>query len=134
MQSLAGRALLLAKAHVLEWSPDPASRGPRADSCLGAGWGFQAHNNFGVERCLVLVHTKGSICILGSILEPVGPPGRSAVKNPPADAGRAGSIPGSGRSLEEEMATHSSILAWRIPWTEEPGRLQSVGSRRAGHD
>ena len=36
--------------------------------------------------------------------------------------------------LEEGMATHSSILAWRIPWTEEPGGLQSVGSRRAEHD
>ena len=36
--------------------------------------------------------------------------------------------------LEEEMATHSSILAWRIPWTEEPGRLQSTGSQRVGHD
>ena len=36
--------------------------------------------------------------------------------------------------LEKEKATHSSILAWRIPWTEEPGRLQSVGSQRVGHD
>jgi len=36
--------------------------------------------------------------------------------------------------LEQEMATHSSILAWRIPWTEEPGRLQSMGSQRVGHD
>ena len=36
--------------------------------------------------------------------------------------------------LEEGMATHSSILAWRIPWTEEPGRLHSMGSQRAGHD
>ena len=36
--------------------------------------------------------------------------------------------------LEEEMATHSSILAWRIPWTEEPGGLQSMGSQRLGHD
>ena len=36
--------------------------------------------------------------------------------------------------LEEGMATHSSILAWRIPWTEEPGRLQSIVSHRAGHD
>ena len=35
--------------------------------------------------------------------------------------------------LEEGMATHSSILAWRIPWTEEPGRLQSIGSQRVGH-
>ena len=36
--------------------------------------------------------------------------------------------------LEEEMATHSSTLAWRIPWREEPGRLQSMGSQRVGHD
>ena len=37
-------------------------------------------------------------------------------------------------ALEEGMATHSSILAWRIPWTEEPGRLQSMGSQRVRHD
>ena len=36
--------------------------------------------------------------------------------------------------LEKEMATHSSILAWKIPWTEEPGRPQSMGSQRVGHD
>ena len=36
--------------------------------------------------------------------------------------------------LEKEIATHSSILAWKIPWTEEPGRLQSMGSQRVGHD
>ena len=36
--------------------------------------------------------------------------------------------------LEKEMATHSSILTWRIPWTEEPGALQSMGSQRVGHD
>ena len=36
--------------------------------------------------------------------------------------------------LEEGMATHSSIIAWRIPWTEEPGRLQSMGSQGVGHD
>ena len=37
-------------------------------------------------------------------------------------------------ALEKEMATHSSILAWRIPWKEEPGRLQSMGLQRVGHD
>ena len=37
-------------------------------------------------------------------------------------------------TLEKEVATHSSILAWRIPWTEEPGGLQSMGSLRVGHD
>ena len=36
--------------------------------------------------------------------------------------------------LEKEMVTHSSLLAWEIPWTEEPGRLQSVGSQRVRHD
>ena len=55
-----------------------------------------------------------------------------AVKNPPTNAGRrnnTGLIPGLGRSPEEEMATPSSVLAWRIPWTEEPGRLQYTGSQ-----
>ena len=61
-------------------------------------------------------------------------PGGSAVENPPASAGDAGSIPGSGRSLEDGMATHSSMLAWRMSWTEEPGRLQSMGSQRVGHN
>ena len=56
------------------------------------------------------------------------------VKNLPANSGDVGSIPGSGRSLEREMATHCSILAWKMPWTEEPGELQSMGSQRAGHD
>ena len=57
------------------------------------------------------------------------------VKNPPANAGDArdkGSIPGSGISLEEGMASHSSILAWRIPRAEEPDGLQSTGSQRLG--
>ena len=36
--------------------------------------------------------------------------------------------------LEKEMAIHSSTIAWKIPWTEEPGRLQSIGSQRVGHD
>ena len=48
--------------------------------------------------------------------------------------GDLGSILGLGRPLEKEMATHSNILAWKIPWTEEPGRLQSMGSQRVGHD
>ena len=65
------------------------------------------------------------------------PGGSAVVKNLPADAkGKRdpSSIPGSGRSLEEDMATQSSILAWRIPWTKEPGGLQSMGSQRLRHD
>ena len=47
------------------------------------------------------------------------------------NAGDPASIPGSGRSPEKEMATHSSILAWRIPWTEKPDRLESMGSQES---
>ena len=49
--------------------------------------------------------------------------GGSVVKNLPANAGDTGSIPGSGKASGGEMATHSSILAWKTAWTEEPGRL-----------
>ena len=50
------------------------------------------------------------------------------------DAGDVGLIPGSKDALEEGMATHSGILAWEIPWTEEPGGLQSLGSQRVEQD
>ena len=59
------------------------------------------------------------------------------VKNSPANMGDkrdAGSIPGLGRYPGGGHGKHSSILAWRIPSTEEPGRLQSIGSQRVGHD
>ena len=58
------------------------------------------------------------------------------VKNLPANAGYGrdmGLIPGSGRSPGRGHGNPSSILAWRIPWTEEPGGLQSMGSQGAGH-
>ena len=62
-----------------------------------------------------------------------GFPGDSAVKNLPAmqqtQETRVRSLGGED-PLEDSMATHSSILAWRIPWTQEPGRLQSMGSQR----
>ena len=59
------------------------------------------------------------------------------VKNPPANGGDmrdVESVPGSGRTLEEGMATHFSILAWKIRWTEEFGGLQSIGSPRVKHN
>ena len=65
--------------------------------------------------------------IIVALLTPQGLPGGSVVKNPPANARDIGLIPGSGRSLEKEMATHSSVLAWEIPRTEEPGGLQAMG-------
>ena len=53
------------------------------------------------------------------------------VKNPPAKTGDAS---GQEDPLEKEMATHSSILVWEVPFTEEPGGLQSMGSQRGGHN
>ena len=67
----------------------------------------------------------------------MGFPGGLVVKNSPAKAGDlrdAGSISGQEDPLEEGMATHSSMLAWSIPWTEGPGGLQSTGSQRVGHN
>ena len=56
------------------------------------------------------------------------------VKNPLTNAGDMGSILGQEDLLEKEMATHSSIVAWRIPWTEEPSGLWFIGSQRVRHD
>ena len=61
---------------------------------------------------------------------PGGPDGKETTYN----ARDLNSVPGLGRSPGGGHGTHSSILAWRIPWTEEPGGLQSVGSQRGGHD
>ena len=63
----------------------------------------------------------------------MGFPGGSDGKESACNAGDLGLIPGED-PLEQGMATLSSILAWRIPWTEEPGGLQSMGSHRVGHD
>ena len=61
-------------------------------------------------------------------------PGGSDSKASAYNAGDPGSILGSGRSPGEGIATHSSILAWKIPRMVEPGRLQSMGLQRVGHD
>ena len=60
--------------------------------------------------------------------------GGAVVKNPPAMHEIWVKSLGQEDPLEKEMSIHSSILAWRIPWTEEPGGLQSMGLQRAGHD
>ena len=67
----------------------------------------------------------------------MGFPVGSVVKNPPAMQEIQETLVqalGQEDPLEESRATHSSILAWRIPWMEEPGRLQSLGSQRVRHD
>ena len=69
-----------------------------------------------------------------SLEQKVDFPGGSDGKVSVYNAGDLGSSPGLGRSPGDEMEIHSSSIAWKIPWTEEPGRLQSVGSQRVGHD
>ena len=64
----------------------------------------------------------------------MGFPGVSVVKNPPAMQEMWVRSLGQEDPLEKEVATHSSIFAWNTPWTEEPNRLQSMGSQRVGHD
>ena len=61
-------------------------------------------------------------------------PAGSGGKESACNAGDADSIPRWEDHLEKDMATHSSILAWRIPWTEEPGGIPSTGSQRIRHD
>ena len=63
-----------------------------------------------------------------------GFPGGSEVKASACNVGDLGSIPGSGRSPGEGNGNPLQYFAWRTPWTEEPGRLQSTGSQRVGHD
>ena len=63
-----------------------------------------------------------------------GLPSGSAVKNLPAMQEMQVQSLDWEDPLEKGMATHSSILAWRIPWTEQPDRLQSIGSQKVGHD
>ena len=76
-----------------------------------------------------------SISLLSSVM---GSPRGSDGKESTCNTSDPGLIHGSGRpptpKPEKKMATHSSILAWNFPWTEEPGRLQSMGSHRVGHD
>ena len=93
-----------------------------------------------------MIKTLNEVAIEGTDLSTIkatikamyGKPGASPaalmVKNTAANAGGLALNPGLGRPLEERMATHSSIPAWRIPWTEEPGGLWPLGLQRAGHD
>ena len=61
----------------------------------------------------------------------MGLPQGSAVKNPPANAGDTVLIPGSAKAPRDEHATHSSVLAWKITWTEDPGGLWYTGSQKS---
>ena len=103
-------------------------------------WSFRKRNEHYLSICYVL-----STCVLHfhvNIFNLSGFPGGSDGTSPVAQmvkrlpARRKTWVQSLGQEdpLEKEMATHSSTLAWKIPWTEEPGRLQSMGSQRVGHD
>ena len=81
----------------------------------------------------VITGMLGLIAIIFVILT-LGFPGGLAGKELACNAEDPGLIPGLGRSPGEGNATHSSILAWRIPWTEEMGGLESMGSQKFEHD
>ena len=89
-------------------------------------------------RCLVvwLIFSKGTLRLIFIVacINSLGFPGGSDGEESTCNAGDLDSTPGQEDPLEKWMATHSSILAWRIPWTGEPDRLQLMESQRAGHD
>ena len=96
--------------------------------------------DFPVRGCFEKVHRQdplfcfdASISLLCGYIYSFFPCG-SEVKASACNVGDLGSISGSGKLPGEEMATHSSILAWTIPWTEEPDGLQSMGSQRVRLD
>ena len=81
---------------------------------------------FSSLRCTMLSFTSDSACIVASLVA-------QTVENLPIMPETRVQSLGWKDTLEKGKATHSSILAWRIPWTEEPGELQSMGSQRVGH-
>ena len=79
------------------------------------------------------VHVSFSIMLYLGYIPSSGVAGsyNTVVKNPPASSGDSGSILGQEDPMEKEMATHFSILAWEIPWTEDPGRPQCMGLQKS---
>ena len=94
---------------------------------------LQCHASFGcTAKWICYICVCVCVCVYPLFLK--GFPGDSEVKNMSAMQNAWVQSLGSEDPLEKKMATHSSILAWRIPWTEKPGKLQSIGSQRVGHD
>ena len=116
-------------------SVDPVSMSQdrRATSYSRITWSFKDLSLLSAF-CFRVLMMKWSGVYLQVLLCCQGFPGGSDGKETACNVGDLGSIPGSGRPLEEGRAAHSSLLAWRIPWAEKPGRLQSTGLQRVRHD
>ena len=121
-----------------KWQPTPVFLPGESQ-----GWGSWWAAIYGVAQSRTLLKRlsmhhfapKTQVCTYDHCTSVTGGfPGGSVVKNLPANAGDMGSIPGWRRSSGGGNANHSSILAWKIPWTEKPGGLQSTESQRTGHD
>ena len=94
---------------------------------------MERSGNEEVDRGFILIGLAHFLSVLLAyipLIYPSGSDGKPSVCN----AGDLGSILGLGRSSGKGNGTHSSTLAWKILWMEEPGRLQSMGSQRVGHD
>ena len=95
---------------------------------IGQGWSFSPNASLFLEsRAGLLLFFIGGSIIGASLVA-------QTVKHLPAMLKTQVQSLGQEDPLEKEMATHSSTLVWKIPWTEEPGRLPSMGSQRVGHD
>ena len=79
------------------------------------------------------INKKQEFCLLVAVIQLISSSDADS-KESALSVGDLSSIPGSGGSPGDDNGNPLSILAWRIPWTEEPGRLQSMGSKRVGHD
>ena len=127
------------QARILKWVAISYSRGsswPRDQTCVSRGSCF-AGGFFLLGKCFLLFHTWNE-CSSGMAHLPERPVSKCSTSTPKKILFQSNLISvfvfvwssTQGRTLEEDMATHSSILAWRIPWTEVPGGLQSIGSQR----
>ena len=106
------------------------------DRSLDRGWLHKWRNN-NYRKQILSVLKKSNCCgrdLRKDKFQKVGFPGGSDSKESACNAGDLSSIPRREDPLEKGMATHPSIVAWRIPWMKEPGELQSRGSQRVGHD
>ena len=129
----------ISQARILERVAISYSRGsswPRDQTCVSRGSCF-AGGFFLLGKCFLLFHTWNE-CSSGMAHLPERPVSKCSTSTPKKILFQSNLISvfvfvwssTQGRTLEEDMATHSSILAWRIPWTEVPGGLQSIGSQR----
>ena len=116
----------MGSARIIEEAAPCTPNSESVGNVLRGGGGFRRVKRLPAECC------KGSFGLGLSFIR-LGFPGGSDGEESACSVGDPGSISGSKDPLADETATHSSILIWEVPWTEKPGRLQSLGSERVRH-